>query len=245
TCLPNTRTDLLREIDNLVDSEESPGIFWLSGLAGTDKSTIAQTLALRYHVKSRLAASFFFSRADEDVSHAGKFITSIAFWIANSIPGLKRKVCDAIGKHNNIASLSLVDQWQELVLVLLSSCEDQDCRSSYVIVVDALDECDSQDNIQIIPRCLAAVRSLQSTPVRALLTSRPEVPIQHGFSQVRRDEHQDFVLHDIDPAIIEHDISVFSKHKLESTGNNYRLGDGWPAERDIKGLSFVREFRDA
>ncbi|RYN21505.1 Vegetative incompatibility protein [Alternaria arborescens] len=236
TCLPNTRVDLLRKINDWVDGKDSPSIFWLSGLAGTGKSTIAQTVATQYNMKSRLAASFFFSRAGGDVSHAGKFITSIAFQIANSIPGLKRKVCEAIAKHNSIANLSLFDQWQELVIVPLLNLEEQDCRSSYVIVVDALDECDGQDNIQIILQCLAEVRSLQSTPVRVLLTSRSEIPIQHGFIRVRRDDHQDFVLHDIDPAIVEHDISIFLKHKLEFTRDKYRLGNEWPAERDIRGL---------
>jgi pantothenate kinase-related protein Tda10 len=79
TCLPNTRVDLLREIHSWADGENSPGIFWLSGLAGTGKSTIAQTVAADYHAEGRLAASFFFSRAGGDVSHAGRFITSVAF----------------------------------------------------------------------------------------------------------------------------------------------------------------------
>ncbi|KXL50603.1 hypothetical protein M433DRAFT_151196 [Acidomyces richmondensis BFW] len=41
TCLPGTRADLLQEIYDWADSETSPAIFWLSGLAGTGKSTIA------------------------------------------------------------------------------------------------------------------------------------------------------------------------------------------------------------
>jgi archaellum biogenesis ATPase FlaH len=172
-----------------VDSEDSPGIFWLSGLAGTGKSTIAQTVAAQYNTKGRLAASFFFSRTGRDISHAGKFITSIAFQIASSIPGLKRKICDAIAKNGNIASLALDDQWQELVLVPLSTLEDQDCRQSYVIVIDALDECDNQNDVQKILQRLAEVQSLQNTRVRVILTSRPEVPIQYGFTQVRRDKH--------------------------------------------------------
>lgn len=66
-CLPDTRVDLLRKIHDWADSEDSPAIFWLSGLAGTGKSTIAQTVAAQYNTKCRLAASFFFSRAGGDV----------------------------------------------------------------------------------------------------------------------------------------------------------------------------------
>ncbi|CAN9240616.1 unnamed protein product [Alternaria alternata] len=236
TCLPDTRVDLLREIHDWADGDDSPSIFWLSGLAGTGKSTIAQTVAAHYHAKSRLAASFFFSRAGGDVSHAGKFITSIAVQLASSIPASKRKICDAIQKHSDIASQSLDEQWRELVLGPLSRLENKEAQSRYVLVVDALDECDDQNNVQIILQRLAEVQSLQGVQLRVLLTSRPEVPIEYGFTQVRREEHHDFVLHDIAPAVIEHDIAVFLRHQLGLVQQKCRLGAGWPEESAIARL---------
>ncbi|RYO00277.1 Vegetative incompatibility protein [Alternaria tenuissima] len=236
TCLPDTRVDLLREIHVWADGDDSPSIFWLSGLAGTGKSTIAQTVAAHYHAKSRLAASFFFSRAGGDVSHAGKFITSIAVQLASSIPALKRKICDAIQKHSDIASQSLDEQWRELVLGPLSRLENKEGQSKYVLVVDALDECDDQNNVQIILQRLAEVQSLQGVQLRVLLTSRPEVPIEYGFTQVRREEHHDFVLHDIAPAVIEHDIAVFLRHQLGLVRQKCRLEAGWAEEGAIARL---------
>ncbi|PZD22955.1 AAA-16 domain containing protein [Pyrenophora tritici-repentis] len=236
TCLPDTRVGLLREIHDWADGEDSPPIFWLSGLAGTGKTTIAHTVAAQYHAKSRLAASFFFSRAGGDVSQAGKFVTSIAVQLASSIPGLKRKICDAISKHGNIASQSLDEQWRELVLSPLSRLENREGQSKYVLVVDALDECDDQNNVQIILQRLAEVQSLQGTQLRVILTSRPEVPIQYGFTQVRREEHRDFVLHDIEPAVIEHDISVFLRHQLGLVRQKCRLEASWPGEDAIERL---------
>jgi hypothetical protein len=47
-------------------------------MAGTGKSTIARTVARKYNDRNRLGASFFFSRGGGEVSHAGKFFTSIA-----------------------------------------------------------------------------------------------------------------------------------------------------------------------
>ena len=233
TCLRNTRVDLLREIYEWADGEESPSIFWLSGLAGTGKSTIARTVAGNYHAKGRLAASFFFSRAGGDVSHAGKFITTVAFQLANSIPALKSKVCDAINRRNDIASQSLDDQWHELVIGPLSSIKDKEGLSTHVLVVDALDECDNQNSIQIILQRLAEVQSLHGPRLRVLLTSRPEAPIQYGFTQVRRAEYHDFVLHNIEPAIIEQDISVFLRYQLGLIGQKCHFEAGWPEERAI------------
>ena len=78
TCLPDTRVDLLQEIHDWADGQDEQRIFWLNGLAGTGKSTIACTVAQRYFDQRRLGASFFFSRGGGDVSHAGKFVASIA-----------------------------------------------------------------------------------------------------------------------------------------------------------------------
>jgi hypothetical protein len=119
-------------------------------LAGTGKSTIARTVACRYFEQKRLGASFFFSRGGGDVRHAGKFVTSIAVQLASSVSTLYRFICDAITEHSNIASKSLYDQWQQLVLGPLSKLDGNGCWTSYILVVDALDECDDEKNIRII-----------------------------------------------------------------------------------------------
>ncbi|KIN00703.1 hypothetical protein OIDMADRAFT_125193, partial [Oidiodendron maius Zn] len=90
TCIQDTRVDLMQEIYNWADGQDKQCIFWLSGLAGTGKSTIARTIALRYSEQKRLGTSFFFSRGGGDVSHAGKFFTSIAVQLACNVPSLRQ-----------------------------------------------------------------------------------------------------------------------------------------------------------
>jgi hypothetical protein len=122
------------------------------------------------------------------------------------------------------------------VLGPLSRLENREGQSKYVLVVDALDECDDQNNVQVILQRLAEVQSLQGVQLRVLLTSRPEVPIQYGFTQVRQEEHRDFVLHDIEPAVIEHDIAVFLRHQLGFVRQKCGLEAGWPEEGAIARL---------
>ncbi|KXL50878.1 MAG: hypothetical protein FE78DRAFT_66524 [Acidomyces sp. 'richmondensis'] len=142
TCLSGTRVDLLREIYEWAERLDGRGIFWLNGLAGTGKSTIARSVARTCFEKKCLGASFFFSRGGGDAGHAKKF-----------------KICDAITERGNVASRSLRDQWHHLVLRPLSKLEYNRTKPWYLLVIDALDECDDDSNIQIILSLLAEARS--------------------------------------------------------------------------------------
>ncbi|KIM93143.1 hypothetical protein OIDMADRAFT_184864 [Oidiodendron maius Zn] len=236
TCLPDTRVDLLQEICDWADGQDERCIFWLNGLAGTGKSTIARTIAWRYCKEERLGASFFFSRGGGDMSHAGKFFTSIAVQLANNIPSLRHYICDAISNRKDITSQSFRDQWSQLILCPLSKLGSSSSPSSYVLVIDALDECDRDEHIRMILQLLAEARTLKTTRLRVLLTSRPEIPIRHGFYQIPNSEHQDFVLHNVPLTIVNHDISLFLEYNLGIIRQEWTLGADWPGEVVLRQL---------
>jgi hypothetical protein len=200
-------------------------------LAGTGKSTIARTVARKFFDQRRPGASFFFSRGGGDVGHADKFVTSIALQLASSSPSLDQYICNALAERRDIASQSLRDQWQQLVLRPLSELgKGGGSRSYLVLVVDALDECDDENDIRTIIRLLAEARSLKPVRFRVFLTSRPEIPIRYGFGQMPESEHQDFVLHNISPPTVNHDIRTFLKHSFQVIAQERSLIAGWPGE---------------
>jgi len=233
TCLADTRVNLLQEIHSWADGQDERYIFWLSGLAGTGKSTIARTVARRYFDNGRLGASFFFSRGGGDVGRAGKFCSTVAVQLANSVPTLRRHVCDAVVERGDIAGLSLHDQWRQLVLKPLSKLDGNGCSSSYVLVIDALDECDNDKNIRIILQLLAEARSLKGVRLRVFLTSRREVPIQFGFYQLPETEQYGVELHDISPSIVDHDLLTFLEYELRLIGKEDGQDADWPGAEVI------------
>ncbi|PMD49976.1 WD40 repeat-like protein [Hyaloscypha bicolor E] len=235
-CLPNTRVDLLKDIYIWATGQDERSIFWLNGLAGTGKSTVARTVARNFLNKNYLGASFFFSRGGGDVSHAGKFVTSIAVQLAISIPTLRQYVSHAVTEHNDIVNRSLRDQWHKLVLGPLSKLDGNGCQSLCVLVVDALDECDNENDIRTILHLLVEVRSLEGVRLRVFLTSRPEIPIRHGFCQIPDKGYQDFVLHNISPSIIDHDITIFLEYNLKFIRSERSLDASWPGEEAIRRL---------
>jgi hypothetical protein len=199
------------------------------------KSTIARTVARKYSEK-RLGASFFFSRGGGDVIHAGKFVTTVAIQLAENVPPLKRHIYKAISDDNTIASQGLRDQWRQIVLAPLSKLPDDSYPSLYVLVVDALDECDDDKNIRIILQLLAEARSLKTVRLRIFITSRPEIAIRQSVYQLPETELRAFALRDISPATMDRDISLFFAYDLTLIGQENSLEAGWPGEQAIRCL---------
>jgi hypothetical protein len=235
-CLPDTRVDLLQRIYAWAGGLDQPLIFWLNGFAGTGKSTVARTVARKYFENGQLGASFFFSRGGGDIGHARKFFTSIAVQLAKKSKPLRRHICDALEKNNDIATQSLADQWRQLVLGPLLKLSGGSNPFLYILVIDALDECDDEDDIQTILQLLTEAQPLETIRLRVLLTSRPEIPIRRGFYHVPETEHQDFVLHNISPSIADHDITIFLEYNLRLIQKERSLNNGWPGEEVIKCL---------
>lgn len=65
TCLPNTKVEILRDISEWADGMHDSCIFWLHGIAGTGKSTIARTIARTYYDQRSLGELSSFPKAAE------------------------------------------------------------------------------------------------------------------------------------------------------------------------------------
>jgi hypothetical protein len=236
TCLPDTRVDLQQQIHDWIDGGDERTIFWLHGLAGTGKSTIARTIAHNCFQQGRLGASFFFSKGGGDISHAGKFFTTIAAQLSEESQYLKRCIYNAIKENKSVATQSYANQWRQLILGPLSKLDRGYRPFSFVFVIDAMDECESDADIRLILQLLVEAQSLKKVRLRVFLTSRPEIPIRHGMYDIPQAKHQDFVLQDIPPATINHDISLFLEHNLRTIGRKWTPGADWPGEVVLRQL---------
>jgi hypothetical protein len=156
--------------------------------------------------------------------------------LARNVPQTQQLISNAILEQNDIANRSLRDQWRQLVLYPLSRLDSSSSPSSYILIVDALDECDSEDDIRMILQLLTEARTLKTVRLRVFLTSRPEIPIRHGFCRIPEAEHKVFMLHNISPVIINHDVSIFLEYNLEVLRQERTLEAGWPGEQVIRRL---------
>jgi WD40 repeat protein len=205
-------------------------------MAGTGKSTIALTVCRKYAESRRLGASFFFSRGGGDLASAGKFATTIAAQLSDTFPELKKHIGGAVASNRRICDLGVYGQWEKLVLGPLAQLGKNPFRLPIVIVIDALDECDNEDDVSLVIRCLADATAVEGIRLRVFVTSRPDQPINLGFDGISRDEHRDFVLHDIEQSIVDQDLMLFYKDKLTYTAKRFGLGDRICSDETIQSL---------
>jgi len=232
-CLQDTRVALRKQIMDWCEDPDSKCIFWLNGMAGTGKSTVSRTIAWELAEKKRLAASFFFTRGTKDISHSRKFFTTIAAQLANRLPVLRAYISDAIDNNADIFQQGLREQWNQLILNPLKSVPTE---IQLVVVIDALDECDSMQDIQSILQLIAEAKDLDTVRIKIFLTSRPEISIFDGFRQLSGEAYQDFILHNIPIDIVNGDISTFFQQKLSPLRVKHGLGTPWPDELIIEQL---------
>ncbi|CAP61093.1 uncharacterized protein PODANS_3_630, partial [Podospora anserina S mat+] len=239
-CHRDTRTELLRQIREWADDPHGKTIFWLNGMAGTGKSTISRTVAKSFADDGILGASFFFKRGEGDRGKATLFFPTIASQLVRKIPALEAFVREAINNNPDVARKALRDQFEKLILQPL----DRIHHAIAVIVVDALDECDGDNDVKVIISLLSQAKELRSPGLRIFITSRPELPIRLGFKNVTG-EYQDLALHQIPEPIVEHDISAFLRHELARIRDDYNhqalegieLLPDWPGEHAIQTLA--------
>ncbi|EXL66214.1 hypothetical protein FOPG_17596 [Fusarium oxysporum f. sp. conglutinans race 2 54008] len=245
TCLPDTREELLKEIDCWIDDPKSKTIFWLNGKAGTGKSTISRTVARSRCKQDDLGASFFFKRGEVDRGNLSKFVSTVARRLAWSTPAVAPYIRSAVNADPAITDKAVREQFEKLVREpLLKATATSLSRPSVVIVVDALDECEKDADITLILQLFSNLRFAGPLRVRVLVTSRPELPVRLGFSSIGN-AHQDLVLHKIPIPIIEHDISVFLQHEFVNIRHSFnkdaveelKLPVDWPGEASLEKLT--------
>ena len=203
----------------------------MNGLAGTEKSTIAKTIAERLFADGQLGASFFCSRDFEDRRNLQIIFPTLAIQLARKYIEFRSIFTRLIRSDPDIAYESLYDQMKKLIVQPLD-----ESGISTVIVVDALDECEDEESASAILPVIGRLIS-EIPKVKFFLTGRPESRISQGFRlPLLAVMTEVFVLHAVELDQVDGDIRLFFKANFSELAGRRRGLDGWPAEEQLDRL---------
>jgi len=219
--MDKTRTRILSEINAWITDPEALQICWITGMAGTGKTSIAKTVCAqaKANAEMTLGGSFFCSRssglaAQRDIRCVIPTLTQL---LALKWADFRLAVAETIEPGVQYKEVSA--QVKELLYMPLLALDPS--RGPILFVIDALDECggETSDGMLDDAKCHAAVtsmlealvtitRSEPKLPVKFLVTSRPEAQIRdtpisdENISQILR-------LHTIESTEVAADINRY------------------------------------
>lgn len=236
--MEGTREIVIARIMEWVDDSGDNPICWLSGPAGSGKSAIAQTIAELCAAAKTLSGSFFFVRGAGSRSSVTRFITTLAYHLALSVPATKLAIETALQTDPSIPHQSLEDQFRKLIINPILALNERKFLPM-VIVVDALDECDDRHSIAEFIELLSHVFEPHPPLFKFFFTSRAEDHIQQKFSAPSMSAITHFIaLQDFDAHA---DIHTFLQSRFETIYHEKPrimrdVQQPWPSFSDIERL---------
>jgi len=230
-CLGGTRKDVLGEIERWLISEQDQRVFWLNGLAGTGKSTIAQTFAETTFADGKLGASFFCSRDFADRSNLQMIFPTLAFQLAYQYPRFREELLQVLKARPDVGRESLCSQIEKLIVGPLKAA-----HIPTLVIIDALDECKDEEPASVILSLLS--RYMEEIPnVKFFITGRPEPRIRSGFRlKSLRPITEVFRLHNVERSSVDSDIKLFFRTQLTEIAkarSDFDFMEAWPNPSDV------------
>jgi hypothetical protein len=228
-CTKDMRKALLDKLQVWADDQTTTKVYWLNGMAGTGKTTIAYSFSEILREKDSLGGTFFSSHLRVDTSDIRCIIPTISLQLAHYFPSLSHLIMEVVEDHPDCSSWRIGKQFLNFMVKPLTAVY-RDTRGGLVvpvIVLDALDECSDQS---LVAELLSVIlKHSKSLPVKFFITSRPEVMLKETFDHSWG--HSNFILHEVEREIVKADIELYVKAYLL---DKYR--PNWPAQAELERL---------
>jgi len=181
-CTAGTRVKILEDITKWANdsSSGSPCVFWLTGQAGSGKTTIAYTIAKRFEKDGAadqltvLRGNFLCSRQFEETRERTRIVPTIAYQLARKCQSYADAlhVADKFDAVNHDISIQLKDllvgPWQQ------SEAMRGPELPLYLIVIDALDEIEGDGGLVFLQDLFTTINEFDLRGFKFLLTSRSD-----------------------------------------------------------------------
>ncbi|KAJ7889510.1 hypothetical protein B0H14DRAFT_3126973, partial [Mycena olivaceomarginata] len=235
TCLTGTRSEILATVtEHLSTVHPETNVYWLSGVAGSGKSTIANTVAQHFRNLQRLGVYIYFDRSAPLGNILAVVVHSIAYWLAKFNAYFESALCAALDADPSLVTAHFSIQVQKLLHEPLKAACTQIC-GPVVIILDALDECLDSNSRVTLARWIAS-EEFSKLPLvfQLLVTSRPDSDIQNHFqNKTHMTTRNLYPLSDN----TESDIERYFCAELQEIQRSHTLDPKWPGDTTIQMLT--------
>jgi len=202
-----TRVNVLSKFVAWV-KDDPLSIFWLAGMAGTGKTSIAVTLCrmLRTDPAVCLGGGYFCSRSAGSIARTDvrRILPTLAVLLASHSPEFAESLAVELEKDGRLGHKPVVDQIGPLLRTPLATLASS--SRPIVFIIEALDECSNERELAEFLRLLADFEC--DAKVKFILTSRPELHIR-GTPISNPDHNTVLHLHTINMDEVKSDIRLY------------------------------------
>ncbi|CUA73492.1 putative WD repeat-containing protein all2124 [Nostoc sp, PCC 7120] [Rhizoctonia solani] len=210
-CTPNTRKQVLSDLNAWKDNPDGHKVCWMSGMAGTGKTTITNTMCSSLDQSYELGASFFCTRSLPTCRDVKLILPTIAYQLARFSDPFRGALVQVLERDPDVHTKALRVQFQRMILEPLQGVRDS-LPNNLVVAIDALDECDDGNGVERILEVL--LEQASDLPVKFLISSRPEYHIRDRIGKsVRKTQ---VTLHELEEKMVKADIETYLRTELTS-----------------------------
>ena len=227
-CMEGTREQILADLEEWALDDAAPKIFWLNGMAGTGKTSIAHTLSERLDKRQMLGVSFFCSRsASQAVKDARLIIPTIATKLSLASPPLRSAMVQTIEKEPDVGSMhTLSKQFRLLLVEPIKSLLGSSVKTYKIVIIDALDECTNLGTVEKLVQ--SVVDYTPHLPLKFFIASRDTTQIRGALHHNPNYMPTIVSLHTIERTVVQEDIKLYLHTSLSAIVAKNRLPIPWP-----------------
>ncbi|QRW11583.1 Vegetative incompatibility protein HET-E-1 [Ceratobasidium sp. AG-Ba] len=213
-CTPKTRELVLQELLAWANDPDGAKVYWMNGMAGTGKTTIAYSLCSLLESANQLAASFFCSQSLPDCRDVARIFPTVAYQLARLCPPFQDTVCRSLARDPDVGSRGIGRQFEKLICEPMKQLEIKIPNGLLIVVIDALDECSDRAGVKAILDTLLGLA--HELPIRFFVTCRPDQSLLDMVARRGPDGGLLYHLHDIELNMVQDDIETYLTVKMET-----------------------------
>ena len=197
--------------------------YWVYGLPGIGKTSLAHSICASLHQGKHLAGAFFCRRDDPNLSEPRNILPTLIHKLAIILPPFRSIVAESLRNDPNITPESMKYSLLHDFICKLP-CPP---KRNLVFVIDALDECGNNRSRPGILKGLTDATA-HAAWLKIIITSRPEVDIQRFFDGLTQWSHLRYDLATDQDASA--DLRNFARSQFDLVVSDWHLSTPWPEE---------------